>query len=156
VRRAKSGIGFQFLGGHGTFRSHVPHTRTTGRERNTVTSRNKPGVAFWATVAVGAVLLTAAARAQTTNHGPPELESLREQRLTKMRRFAESLTIAEVDGASERPVKLVSEPVLRFSDPDRLHSDGTLWVWGDRGRPRAFSEVFLKDDNESVLYHGVT
>jgi hypothetical protein len=121
-----------------------------------MTSHKKPGVAFWVTVVVGAALFMAAGRAQTANREPPELQSLHEKRLTKMRTFVESLTIAEVDGASERPIKLVGEPVLRFSDPDRLHSDGTLWVWGDRGRPRAFSEVFLKDDNESVLYHGVT
>jgi hypothetical protein len=119
-------------------------------------SRKQPGVSFWTTVAVGAALFMTASRAQTANREPPELQSLREQRLTKMRSFVEALTIAEVDGASERPIKLVSEPVLRFSDPDRLHSDGTLWVWGDRGRPRAFSEVFLKDDSEKVLYHGVT
>jgi hypothetical protein len=119
-------------------------------------SRKQPGVSFWTTVAVGAALFMTASRAQTANREPPELQSLREQRLTKMRSFVEALTIAEVDGASERPIKLVSEPVLRFSDPDRLHSDGTLWVWGDRGRPRAFSEVFLKDDSEKVLYHGIT
>jgi hypothetical protein len=98
----------------------------------------------------------AAGLAQTARSEPPEPQSLREQRLAKMRSFVASLTMAEVDGASARPIKLVTEPVLRFSDPDRLHSDGTLWVWGDRGRPRAFSEVFLKDDNESVLYHGLT
>ncbi len=113
-------------------------------------------VPCWATVAVGAALFMAAGGAQMAKSEPPGVRSLNEQRLAKMRRFVEALTIAEVDGESERPVKLISEPVLRFSDPDRRHSDGTLWVWGDRGRPRAFSEVFLKDDNESVLYHGVT
>lgn len=113
------------------------------------------GVLAVALAAVGCLICEAGER-QPAGETPAASLSEREERLAEMRRFAESFAIQEIDGDAPTAVRLVAEPVLRFTDPVRLHDDGTLWVWGTEGRPRAFSEVYLKDGTGTAVYHGLT
>ncbi len=39
-------------------------------------------------------------------------------------------------------VKRVEKPLLYFSDNTRDHERGSLWAWGDKGRPAAVLELF--------------
>src|SRR5262245_19401379 len=50
-----------------------------------------------------------------------------------------------------QPAKLVKEPVLRFNDPTRDDTLGGIWVWGDRGRPAAILELYLKAGGDWLL-----
>jgi hypothetical protein len=44
--------------------------------------------------------------------------------------------------ASGEEITRVENPVLRYSDPARGDVDGTLWIWGNQGRPAAVLELF--------------
>src|SRR5258708_35367760 len=61
------------------------------------------------------------------------------KRLSEMKRKAQSIQVFEADGTTE--LKMVAEPVLRFSDPAREFSDAAIWALGDRGRPVALMSM---------------
>lgn len=39
-------------------------------------------------------------------------------------------------------VPAVTDPVLRYGDPTRANKDGSMWVWGPKGRPRTVLELY--------------
>jgi len=43
----------------------------------------------------------------------------------------------------ELPLKLVTTPVLRYSDPGGITTDASIWVWGGPGRPAIVAGVFF-------------
>jgi hypothetical protein len=77
---------------------------------------------------------------------PPDRETERSERLAEMRRRARELRAeVAIDGISRR-VELLDEPLLRFSDPTRHFSDGTVWAWSLGGRPLALAAVERYED----------
>jgi hypothetical protein len=48
----------------------------------------------------------------------------------------------------------IERPLLTFGDLARKHENGTLWAWGEKGRPVAFVELFRGEDPRWV--HAVT
>lgn len=65
----------------------------------------------------------------------------RQANLKEMHRRAEALKLSIDVGKETRELKLRGEPLLRFDDPTRAFADGTLWAWGEQGRPRALVSV---------------
>lgn len=63
------------------------------------------------------------------------------ERLLKMRKIAESIQTASLNGEQYVPVELIAHPLFRFSDSARGYSDGTIWAWGKTGRPVAILTV---------------
>lgn len=76
-------------------------------------------------------------------------DSAADVRLRAMERVARTISIAEIQGQMSLQAELIPEPLLRFNDPDRGISDGTLWAWGTIGRPLALLEVYQKPDVSS-------
>jgi len=64
---------------------------------------------------------------------PPSAKSDREKRLESMHQLVAQFKILKAD--EEEPQSLMAAPLLRFDDPTRDFHDGTLWAWGERGRP---------------------
>jgi hypothetical protein len=60
--------------------------------------------------------------------------SIDQQRLELMTRRVESISISSSAGTAE---KLSPTPLFRYDDQTRGYVDGTVWKWGDKGRPRA-------------------
>ncbi len=86
----------------------------------------------------------------------PSLNTSGAARLEKMRNVVAEFKVVELLANQRRPVRLVDTPLLRFNDGERFHVDGTLWVWGARGRPQVFSEVYLKQKAQGeVIYHSL-
>lgn len=54
-------------------------------------------------------------------------------RLAEMGRVVERIRVRRGQAAAEKTVG----PLLRWNDPTRRFSDGTLWAWGAKGRPLA-------------------
>jgi hypothetical protein len=68
----------------------------------------------------------------------------RKEKFTKwMRSYAEETRIRLKDQpeAQEPAIELVSNPVFRYSDEERLIPDATLWVWTRDARPVALQKV---------------
>jgi hypothetical protein len=67
-------------------------------------------------------------------------------RLETMRRLAKGVELTEV--AAGKPGHLCPlrrEPLLHYWDPERDIAEGTLWGWGEHGRPRAVLKLeFLR------------
>lgn len=45
-------------------------------------------------------------------------------------------------GDTRTAVPHVAEPVLRYGDPTRANQHGSMWVWGETGRPQAVLELY--------------
>ena len=93
---------------------------------------NRIGVPFVAVAVLPFFLAVAGAAEEAPSEG-------------EMRRRAESLRMT-ADGAA---VRLVEEPLLRYSDPARDTTDGTVWAWGRDGRPAALMGLFVEPNPEA-------
>ena len=65
----------------------------------------------------------------------------RTTRAQAMRNLAEAVNV-QIRGVGPR-VELVKEPVYRWDDPARSFSDGSVWVYGNAGRPAALLTLSL-------------
>ena len=65
----------------------------------------------------------------------------REKLLHEMRRRAETTKVYKLTDKKKIAVKLLPQPLFRYSDQPRLILDATMWVWGTKGRPIAVCKV---------------
>jgi hypothetical protein len=59
------------------------------------------------------------------------------ERLRVMRAMADGITMEPTSSGARLGLERLPEPVYRFDDPARQHSDGTVWLWCRSGRPAA-------------------
>src|SRR4051794_7734426 len=63
-------------------------------------------------------------------------------RSAEMRELAGAITLVRAaDGSKAAPLP---EPIYRFDDPARGHPDGSLWAFGESGRPAALLSLALE------------
>jgi hypothetical protein len=89
----------------------------------------------WICLAVGTLSFAASGGQEETRPSDNE-----EARLRSTQRHVRSLRLQSPD--SEAEMGLIGRPLLTFADPVRLHQGGTVWAWGDGGRPAAIMEVW--------------
>lgn len=98
---------------------------------------------------IGLATLTAPLFAHAQN-GKPDIadaasgadrEKESAERLAKLRLRAERTRVFAVEGDSRVEASMRPEPVFRYADQPRGIVDGTLWVWGESGRPVALQKV---------------
>jgi hypothetical protein len=77
--------------------------------------------------------------AWTTSAAVHADEADAKQRLAVLQARAEAMQLRA--GEKAAPVKLRSEPLMRFTDPTRDFYDGALWAWVESGRPHALISV---------------
>ncbi len=58
--------------------------------------------------------------------------------------------------ADDRPVEPFAEPMLRYTDPARATTDGTVWAFGKAGRPTALLTLFSEPVPADELLPGAT
>jgi hypothetical protein len=63
------------------------------------------------------------------------------------------LELRDVDGDQ---IDLIERPLLAYADPARVNSNGTVWAWGNSGRPIAFLELFQGSAKDTNWVHAVT
>jgi hypothetical protein len=62
--------------------------------------------------------------------------------LARMKALAGSIHVYAAPGMKESEAKLVSEPVLRYTDNTRKNDESSLWIWGSKGsRPTAIVAI---------------
>jgi hypothetical protein len=88
------------------------------------------------------IFLFAAGSALSQDAGERSVED-RARHLSRMKAVAEGLRIYAVPDKPESVVKLLSEPVLRYTDNTRKNSESSLWIWSSGGRPTAILAVEL-------------
>ncbi len=77
-------------------------------------------------------------------------DAARQERLTAMRRRAETLQLG-LNGKTDK-VRVQAEPIFRYNDPARTTTDGTLWLWCKEERPLAVLCLFM-DDREDFAWN---
>ena len=65
----------------------------------------------------------------------------KERHAAWMRTYSEGTKIALVGQADDQPIKLVPNPIFRYSDEQQLIPYATLWVWTRNAHPVAFQKV---------------
>ena len=53
-------------------------------------------------------------------------------------------------------VKLIQKPLLYYSEPTRAHDRGSVWAWGEKGRPVAIVKLCQRDDLRSKWQISIT
>jgi hypothetical protein len=76
------------------------------------------------------------------------------RRLRAAEQHVNRLAMHVADQATEI-VKHVDRPLLAYGEPARRNSHGTLWAFGDTGRPVAFLELFQASESQAVWYQSV-
>jgi hypothetical protein len=74
-----------------------------------------------------------------------EDEARRAEQLKNLKRSAAQFMVFSADDR-KRPFKFHAEAIQRFSNPVTGCKDGALYLWVDRGRPRAIVKVFTYDN----------
>lgn len=69
-------------------------------------------------------------------------ETSEAQKKSQAESLARARSIRMATGSDEAKVELVETPILRFGDAARKNDAGSVWVWGQTGRPRAVAEVY--------------
>lgn len=59
------------------------------------------------------------------------------------------------NGQPGRTLDLIAKPALTYTDPARKNSDGSVWVWPAKGRPRAAVELFASQYDHQWM-HAIT
>jgi hypothetical protein len=98
---------------------------------------------FCLSLAIG--LLSPTALAQE----PASTESASEAAEQLWTARANTALISIQDAESGFEIERVEDPVLRYTEPVRGNVYGTLWVWGDTGRPAAVLELIRYGDPKS-------
>jgi len=91
-------------------------------------------------VVLGAILLTSShpAVAEEPDSRSPEEAS---QRLERMKARAVETEISVIRNGESQRAEMQETPVFRYDDQPRRILDGTLWAWGQSGRPVALCKV---------------
>ncbi len=69
--------------------------------------------------------------------GQPKAPPDSDVRLRLLRQFGERVQVARSDGGKLQPVKILPEPLYRYSEKSRNCPDAVVWAWSDGGRPKA-------------------
>jgi hypothetical protein len=104
--------------------------------------------------AVLAVLITATALGQNESNDPASAGDKAEaaERLDFMKRSVTGYEIAR--GEKQVPLKLLAEPVLRWTNPVSNIPDGVLFLWVDpEGRPQVAAQVFIAAGTKDLWLH---
>ena len=92
-------------------------------------------------------LAVTAALIAPSAYGQNDVEDRRKSnaRLEAMRRLAKGIKICEItEGEAGPPLALRQDPLLHYTNPTPGGVlDGTLWGWGERGRPPAVMKLGL-------------
>jgi hypothetical protein len=78
------------------------------------------------------------------------------KRLREMQHRARAITAYKLRGDVSEQVELIPDPLLRFNDPTRDRHDGTVWAWGQRGRPIAVLTLELNPHRDVWYYELVS
>lgn len=99
---------------------------------------------------MGALVAGATATAQPDEEVDAKLQEMRER--------AQSLKAVAVSEGQRSSLKLIKRPLLRYNDPARDTTDGTLWAWDRTGRPAALIALFSEplDGGEKWSYEFVS
>ncbi len=91
-------------------------------------------------------LIGPAASAQDDSEGRRKSSA----RLEAMRRLVKEVKVCEVtEGKPGPPLALRPDPLLRYTNPTLRVIDGTLWAWGERGRPTAVLKLgFIRQEGD--------
>jgi hypothetical protein len=91
--------------------------------------------------------------------GSAEVRAQASDASSEIRKAAEllvdSVELESFRGEAWVKVKRIDQPLLRFSDETRADDQGSLWAWGDKGRPVALFEIFQKATTRHVWTTGI-
>ncbi len=104
---------------------------------------DRPPIGIASMALVGLCLAASSAR---TQDGP---RSTTAARSAAMRELARAITLAPAPAGTKSD--LILEPIYRFDDPARRFSDGTIWAFGQSGRPDALLCLSLEKDDRGQL-----
>jgi hypothetical protein len=110
--------------------------------------------AAWITAAMFGAHVASGQEAKPAAEGEHESrESANKRHLAEMRTLADTIRVTVGEGETSKEAKLIPQPLFRFSDPSRLHSDGSVWAWAIAGRPVMMTEFRTADRTKGVWGH---
>ena len=71
-----------------------------------------------------------------------DTEQIDEEHRRAAQQLIDGIEVELLDDEKWTKVKRIEKPVLYFGDPTRGHNRGSVWLWGEKGRPVAVLELF--------------
>jgi hypothetical protein len=100
----------------------------------------------WAGTSAGQELQSATTEQQNQNN-----EQDQDLQKTRMALMRERIIALEAEGQDNEKATFGEEPVLRYNDLPRGVVDASLWILGEKGRPKALLVLEVYDNN-TVMY----
>jgi len=60
------------------------------------------------------------------------------------------------DIETKAEIERVEDPVFRYTEPLRRSMQGTMWLWGRKGRPVAVLEMFREENQDYFCFHATS
>jgi hypothetical protein len=93
--------------------------------------------------------MIAAAGVATALAEPPTTS---EQRAAAAKARVAKLKAKVVVDGNERAIEFSDKPIFTFTDPTRVESEGTVWIVGTKGRPKAILSLFFEGNSKHWIY----
>jgi hypothetical protein len=104
-----------------------------------------------------ALLVLSAATSADPLQEPPEkgTGADEEQHRREAERVVSGIELEMLVGEKWSEVKRIEKPLLFYGDPTRGHTRGSVWAWGEAGRPVALLELFQNGSNRTKWVCGL-
>jgi hypothetical protein len=104
-----------------------------------------------------ALLVLAAATSAYPPQEPPEkgTGADEEQHRREAERLVNGIELEMLVDEKWSEVKRIEKPLLFFGDPTRGHTRGSVWAWGETGRPIAILELWQNGTNRTKWVFGL-
>jgi hypothetical protein len=70
-------------------------------------------------------------------------------------RLVDSLELESLQGETWVKAQRIDRPLLLYTDDTRANDRGSVWGWGEKGRPLALFEIFQKVDDRKIWVTGI-
>ena len=77
-------------------------------------------------------------------------DTRRALRMGQMRQLAQAVKVLRITDQGDVPAEPLRGPLLRMSDTSRGIVDGSIWMWGQKGRPDVVLQLWTHDPREAI------
>jgi hypothetical protein len=106
---------------------------------------------------IGALLVLSAATSADPLQDPPEMGTGadEEQHRREAEKLVSGIELEMLVDEKWSKVKRIEKPLLFYGDPTRANTRGSVWAWGETGRPVALLELFQDEGNRTKWVCGL-
>jgi hypothetical protein len=111
-------------------------------------------IPFCACLTVAALLVEPATPADPPK-APDEKKDADEEHRRAAQKVVDEIEVEVLVGDKWSKVKRIEKPLLYYGDPTRANDRGSVWGWGEKGRPVALVELYQNVNNRTKWVYAI-